>query len=206
MKILIVNKFLYPKGGSETYIFKLGTFLQSAGHEIQYFGMEHEGRIVGNRAESYTSNMDFHGGSKMEKLLYPAIRYAAGFEDIVMVLSGMSNMEQMEDNISYMADFKPLSEEEHAIIDKVRTLYQAQHKIPCTACRYCVDGCPAGIPIPDIFALQNAKLGKEGYDESAYGKFPATAADCVECGQCENACPQNLQIRDLLKEVEKSFA
>jgi glycosyltransferase involved in cell wall biosynthesis len=71
MKILIVNKFLYPKGGSETYIFKLGTFLQSAGHEIQYFGMEHEGRIVGNRAESYTSNMDFHGGSKLEKLLYP---------------------------------------------------------------------------------------------------------------------------------------
>ena len=71
MKILIVNKFLYPKGGSETYIFKLGTFLQSAGHEIQYFGMEHEGRIVGNHMESYTSNMDFHGGSKLEKLLYP---------------------------------------------------------------------------------------------------------------------------------------
>jgi predicted aldo/keto reductase-like oxidoreductase len=135
-----------------------------------------------------------------------AIRYAAGFEDIVMVLSGMSNMEQMEDNISYMADFKPLSEQEHEAIDRVRTLYQAQHKIPCTACRYCVDGCPAGIPIPDIFALQNAKLGKEGCDESAYGKFPATAADCVECGQCESACPQSLHIRDLLKEVEKSFA
>ena len=135
-----------------------------------------------------------------------AIRYAAGFEDIVMVLSGMSNMEQMEDNISYMADFKPLSEEEHAIIDKVRTLYQAQHRIPCTACRYCVDGCPAGIPIPDIFALQNAKLGGEEYDAAAYGKFPATGADCVDCGQCENACPQNLQIRDLLQAVEKSFA
>ena len=87
----------------------------------------------------------------------------------------------------------------------MRTLYQAQHKIPCTACRYCVDGCPAGIPIPDIFALQNAKLGNEGYDEAAYGNFSATAADCVDCGQCESACPQNLQIRDLLKEVEKSF-
>ena len=135
-----------------------------------------------------------------------AIRFAAGFEGIAMVLSGMSNMEQMEDNLSYMTDFQPLSAQEQEAIEKVRTLYQAQHKIPCTGCRYCVDGCPAGIPIPEIFALQNAKLGKEGCDESAYGKFPATAADCVECGQCESACPQNLQIRDLLKEVEKSFA
>ena len=135
-----------------------------------------------------------------------AIRFAAGFEGIAMVLSGMSNMEQMEDNLSYMTEFQPLSAQEHEIIEKVRTLYQAQHKIPCTACRYCVDGCPAGIPIPDIFALQNAKLGKEGYDEAAYGNFSATATDCVDCGQCESACPQNLQIRDLLKEVEKSFA
>ena len=132
-----------------------------------------------------------------------AIRYAAGFEDIIMVLSGMSNMEQMEDNISYMADFVPLSEKEHEIIDKVRTLYQAQHKIPCTACRYCVDGCPAGIPIPEIFALQNAKLGGESYDVAAYGKFPATVTDCVDCGQCENICPQTLHIRDLLREVDK---
>jgi len=134
-----------------------------------------------------------------------AIRYAAGFEDIVMVLSGMSNMEQMEDNISYMADFKPLTAEEQEIIDKVRTLYQAQHKIPCTACRYCVDGCPAGIPIPDIFALMNQKLGNEEVDTGAYGAFSANAADCVDCGQCENACPQNLHIRELLREVDKSF-
>ena len=134
-----------------------------------------------------------------------AIRYAAGFEDIVMVLSGMSNMEQMEDNLSHMTDFKPLSGQEQKIIDKVRTLYQAQHKIPCTACRYCVDGCPAGIPIPDIFALQNAKLGGEAYDAAAYGNLSATATDCVDCGQCEAACPQNLHIRDLLREVDKAF-
>lgn len=70
MKILIVNKFLYPNGGSETYIFKIGQQLQSMGHEVQYFGMEHEKRIVGNHAESYTSNMDFHTG-KLQKLLYP---------------------------------------------------------------------------------------------------------------------------------------
>ena len=71
MKILMINKFLYPNGGSETYIFKLGEYLQSQGHEVQYFGMEHEGRCVGNHAEAYTSDMDFHGGSKLAKLSYP---------------------------------------------------------------------------------------------------------------------------------------
>ena len=71
MKILMINKFLYPNGGSETYIFKLGAQLEKMGHEVQYFGMEHEGRIVGNRVEAYTSNMDFHGGSKLAKLIYP---------------------------------------------------------------------------------------------------------------------------------------
>lgn len=71
MKILMINKFLYPKGGSETYILKLGNYLQSQGHEVQYFGMEHEGRVVGNRVNAYTSDMDFHGGSKLAKLTYP---------------------------------------------------------------------------------------------------------------------------------------
>lgn len=71
MKILMVNKFLHPNGGSETYIFKLGQYLRSQGHEVQYFGMEHENRVVGNRVEAYTSNMDFHGGPKLAKLTYP---------------------------------------------------------------------------------------------------------------------------------------
>ena len=71
MKILMINKFLYPNGGSETYIFKVGAQLEKMGHEVQYFGMEHEGRIVGNRVDAYTSNMDFHGGNKLAKLLYP---------------------------------------------------------------------------------------------------------------------------------------
>lgn len=70
MRILMINKFLYPNGGSETYIFKLGDYLKSQGHEVQYFGMEHEGRCVGNRVNAYTSNMDFHGGSKLAKLTY----------------------------------------------------------------------------------------------------------------------------------------
>ena len=71
MKVLLINKFLYPNGGSETYIFKLGEYLMAQGHEVQYFGMEHEGRVVGNRVNAYTSDMDFHGGSKLSKLTYP---------------------------------------------------------------------------------------------------------------------------------------
>lgn len=71
MRVLIINKFLYPNGGSETYIFKLGEALEQHGHEVQYFGMEHEGRCVGNRVNAYTSGMDFHGGSKLSKLTYP---------------------------------------------------------------------------------------------------------------------------------------
>lgn len=71
MRILMINKFLYPNGGSETYIFKLGEALEQHGHEVQYFGMEHEGRCVGNRINAYTSDMDFHGGSKLSKLTYP---------------------------------------------------------------------------------------------------------------------------------------
>ena len=71
MKILLINKFLYPNGGSETYIFKLGQQLMDMGHEVQYFGMEHQGRVVGNRVEAYTTDMDFHGGSKLAKLIYP---------------------------------------------------------------------------------------------------------------------------------------
>ena len=71
MKILMVNKFLYPNGGSETYIFKLGDYMKTQGHEVQYFGMEHQGRCVGNHVDAYTSDMDFHGGSKLSKLAYP---------------------------------------------------------------------------------------------------------------------------------------
>ena len=71
MKVLMINKFLYPNGGSETYMFELGKQLERMGHEVQYFGMEHEGRCVGNRVDAYTSSMDFHGGSKLVKLTYP---------------------------------------------------------------------------------------------------------------------------------------
>lgn len=131
-----------------------------------------------------------------------ALRYAAGFEDIIMVLSGMSNLEQVMENIATMKDFRPLCDAEQQIISQVRTAYQAQHRIPCTACRYCVDGCPAGIDIPGLFACLNEKrAGKE----ADYNAFQVKADACLECGQCEGECPQHLQIRQLLKEVHKAF-
>lgn len=135
-----------------------------------------------------------------------AIRYAAGFEGVVMVLSGMSDMAQIEDNLSFMTDFVPLNAQEHQIIEHVRTLYQAQHRIPCTACQYCIDGCPAAVPIPAVFALLNQKRTEEGQPDIDYAALPVRADACIECGQCEAACPQHLHIRRLLKEVAKAFA
>ena len=135
-----------------------------------------------------------------------AIRYAAGFDNTFMTLSGMSNLEQMEDNLSFMKDFRPLDPREQEILSQVRTLYQAQHRIPCTACRYCLDGCPAGIPIPDVFTAMNRLLQQEEGAKADYAAFANNASDCIGCGQCEAICPQQLQIRQLLREVEKAFA
>ena len=134
-----------------------------------------------------------------------ALRYAAGFPQIAMVLSGMSDEAQMADNLATMGNFKPLTDAEQEAVVKVRTIYQSQHKIPCTACGYCVDGCPAGIPIPDIFALLNKKLAKEEFDANAYGAIENNADCCVGCGACESACPQKLEIRHLLKEAHKAL-
>ena len=134
-----------------------------------------------------------------------ALRFAAGFDRVAMVLSGMSDEAQMADNLATMGDFKPLTSAERETLVKVRTIYQSQHKVPCTACGYCVDGCPAGIPIPDIFALLNKKLAKEEFDESAYGTFENNGDSCVGCGACENTCPQKLEIRHLLKEAHKTL-
>lgn len=135
-----------------------------------------------------------------------AIRFAAGFEGIFMVLSGMSNQEQLEDNLRYMADFQPLTDGEHALIDQVRTLYQAQHRIPCTACRYCTDGCPAGINIPELFACLNDKRQDKEDAGARYAAEAVKADSCVGCGQCEAECPQHLHIRQLLEEVDRTFA
>lgn len=138
-----------------------------------------------------------------------AVRYAASFDNILVVLSGMSNMEQLEDNISYMKDFKPLNAEEQSCVAKATEIIKNSILIPCTACRYCTDGCPAKINIPRYFELYNEqnRYGLNSFkwhynEEKKKGGCPA---DCVECGQCEEHCPQHLHIMDLLKEVGSKF-
>ena len=131
-----------------------------------------------------------------------AIRYAAGFENVVMVLSGMGNMDMIRDNIGYMKDFVPLSKEEHEAVDRVSEILRAEKKIPCTACRYCVDGCPQNIPIPSVFASFNGK-SKFYYGVHTEGK--GKASDCIGCGACEDSCPQHLRIRELLRDVAEEF-
>ena len=133
-----------------------------------------------------------------------AVRYAAGFEGVMMVLSGMGSMEMMHDNLSYMKDFKPLNETELEAVAKVTKILLDQNQIPCTGCRYCVDGCPAGIHIPDLFTALNAKRSlRDPNADAMYQQVldngSAKASACVKCGKCEDSCPQNLEIRKLLE-------
>ncbi len=136
-----------------------------------------------------------------------AIRYAASLEGVLTVLSGMSTLEQVQDNVSYMRDFKPLTADEQAVIARVREVLDGVHQYKCTACHYCTDGCPMGIPIPDFFKAMNRKLIFENEEEALrrYGKASkkagVNASDCIGCGQCEAACPQGLPIIEYLQEV-----
>ena len=132
-----------------------------------------------------------------------AIRYVASKENILVVLSGMSNVEQMKDNLSYMKDFKPLSEHEQEVIREAQAALNADQSIKCTACHYCTAGCPMDIPIPEIFTVENRKKGspefrtKREYSIVTQGR--GKASDCVACGQCESVCPQHLPIITLLE-------
>lgn len=136
-----------------------------------------------------------------------AIRYAASQEGVMMVLSGMSTLEQVRDNTAFMTDFRPLDEQELAALDEVREIILAQPTVGCTACRYCVDGCPRSIRIPDLFGLYNKKMVylDPGWDYSSLVKEHGKASDCVGCGQCEEICPQHLPIRSWLEKVAATF-
>lgn len=139
-----------------------------------------------------------------------AIRFAAGLDGIYMVLSGMSDTAQMRDNLSYMKDFKPLDEKEMSAVDEVCRIIRSKHLIPCTGCRYCTDGCPKHISIPDLFTLMNTKKmyndwNADYYYNEVYTKHGGKASECISCGKCEKSCPQHLPIRSLLKDVAKEF-
>ncbi len=133
-----------------------------------------------------------------------AIRFAASLDGIITVLSGMSDIEQMKDNLSYMKQFQPLNEEEQKIIQEAQRILGHSSTIPCTACHYCVEGCPKQIRIPDIFAAMNKQLGngqtaeaRKTYEEVAPSGH--RASDCIKCRQCERACPQHIQITNYLE-------
>lgn len=146
---------------------------------------------------------DLKGGSYASY----AIRFAASFESNFMVLSGMGDMEMMNDNISYMKDFKALTDDEMNALSEVRAVLKNLDTVPCTACRYCEAGCPKNIPIPDIFTCYNdvkgfsAKNGKDNYNIVTNGK--GKASECIGCGKCEYECPQNIEIRKHLKNIAK---
>lgn len=142
-----------------------------------------------------------------------AIRFAAGLDGVMMVLSGMSNMEQLIDNTGYMSNLIPLNADEHKIIEKAVALLNGNLAIQCTGCSYCTVHCPAKIAIPKYFSLYNADL----QEVKEKGWFPqeqyydaqkiisGAPADCLKCGQCEKLCPQHLPIRKLLEEVQDHF-
>lgn len=150
---------------------------------------------------------DLHGGSPASY----AIRFAASQEGTMMILSGMSDLEQMEDNLSFMKDFQPLTASEMGAIENVKKVFRSKHMIPCTACHYCVAGCPKHIKIPDLFALKNSKDVFHDWNADFYyravhtGQGHGKASECLKCGACEKVCPQHLKIRELLVEVAKEF-
>ena len=138
-----------------------------------------------------------------------AVRFAASLDGIITVLSGMSNIAQMRDNISYMKHFKPLTDEEQEVIRQAQAALNEDRSIPCTACHYCTDGCPMNIPIPEIFHVMNhqkgnpAFRGRREYNIATTGR--GKASDCVACGQCEGACPQQINVITRLKDCAELF-
>ena len=164
------------------------------------------GNLVNLPEEAAKVLEDLHGGSPASY----AIRFAAGFPGMMMVLSGMSSMEQMNDNISFMKDFKPLDDKEMEAVHKVQEIFKTKNLIPCTGCRYCTDGCPQHIAILDLFAIMNTKQihhdwNADYYYHSVHTAPGRKASDCLKCGKCEKVCPQHLPIRQLLEDVAKEF-
>ena len=140
-----------------------------------------------------------------------AIRYVASLDNVMMVLSGMSSISQMENNTSYMQDFKPLTEDEKKLCLKAGEMIISKLAIPCTACSYCTAGCPMKIAIPKYFKMYNENTFDDLKDKEwtvEYSEYPellegggGKASDCIACGQCEGVCPQHITIIENLKTI-----
>ena len=140
------------------------------------------------------------------------MRFAASQKGVFRVLSGMNEVDQVLDNTATFNNFKPLNDEEYAIIDKVVKIINSNTAIPCTACEYCTHDCPKKIAIPDYFALYNSIKSKTGSFSSQQVYYNNTvlsgrgkASECIKCGKCEQACPQHLPIRKYLEDVKNTF-
>ena len=138
-----------------------------------------------------------------------AIRYVASLPNVMMVLSGMSSMEQMQDNMSVMQHFQPLNDEEYRVVSEAAQALKQYTDIPCTGCHYCTPGCPMDIHIPEIFSVMNVykMYGdlKEARNDDGWRPGGNKASACIQCGQCEGACPQHLPIIRLLEEVAETL-
>lgn len=137
-----------------------------------------------------------------------AFRFVASLPGVMTILSGMSNEEQMKDNIETFANFEPLSDKERALVDEVTKIMLDIPQIGCTSCKYCCDGCPANISIPDVFRTVNTiRLYNEEFrPKNFYNGLvqrSGRASECIGCGQCESVCPQHLPIIELMKEASK---
>lgn len=136
-----------------------------------------------------------------------AVRFAASLPGVAYVLSGMSDEAQLDDNTSYMQNFVPLTEEENKLAFAAGAIVKGGTAVPCTGCRYCAEGCPQHIAIPEYFALLNENKhtggGKEMYAELA--KAHGKASDCIRCGKCEKICPQHIKIRSFLQKAAQTF-
>jgi predicted aldo/keto reductase-like oxidoreductase len=132
-----------------------------------------------------------------------AIRFVAGLEGVKMVLSGMSNMEQLEDNVSVIDNLKPLTEDDMSIYTQARQVIIEEKLVPCTACEYCVPVCPQNIAIPKLFSLYNANRRIDAKDRGAFAEIPS---ECIECGACKEVCPQKLDIPEHIKHINRFYS
>ena len=167
------------------------------------------GSLVNLPADADKILRDLNGGSNASY----ALRFAASFPNMALVLSGMSDMAQMQDNLSAMRDFVPLNDKEKEAVRKVCQIFHSLNLIPCTSCRYCVEEsqCSKGIRIPDMFSSMNAHEAFHNWNTAYYynnvitGEGHGKASECIRCGKCEKVCPQHLPIRKLLKKVAATF-
>ena len=140
-----------------------------------------------------------------------ALRFVASLPGVATILSGMSNPGQMADNLATFTSFEPLTDAEKAVVEEVRRSIMSVEQIGCTACRYCTDGCPMSIAIPDVFrAVNTMKLYKDEFRPKAFysgllSQGHGRAGDCIACGQCEGVCPQHLPIIELMQKVSAHF-